>query len=118
MLLQRIKGQTVALSLLTDYLKKNNNDITTFFTKIPILYQFAMINRWLTFNHNIGIVITPDSYIIYHFEPHPFDKCLLEYLIEVNFENINDDIYELAIRDAFIYLQNKLNIKKDDKIPF
>ena len=90
-------------------LRENNNNISAFFTKLPIKFQFTIINHFLVTKHKMGIVILPDSFRIYKYNIHPFDETFMELLAKVDIEDINDTTYENSIIVAFSILHKEIN---------
>ena len=48
MLIEKIRNFNKALNSFTEYLRENNNNISAFFTKLPIKFQFTIINHFLS----------------------------------------------------------------------
>lgn len=46
MLIEKIRNFNKALNSFTEYLRENNNNISAFFTKLPIKFQFTIINHF------------------------------------------------------------------------
>lgn len=109
MLIEKIRNFNKALNSFTEYLRGNNNNISAFFTKLPIKFQFTIINHFLVTKHKMGIVILPDSFRIYKYNIHPFDETFMELLAKVDIEDINDTTYENSIIVAFSILHKEIN---------
>lgn len=109
MLIEKIRNFNKALNSFTEYLRENNNNISAFFTKLSIKFQFTIINHFLVTKHKMGIVILPDSFRIYKYNIYPFDETFMELLAKVDIEDINDTTYENSIIVAFSILHKKIN---------
>lgn len=110
MLIEDIQCYDRPMRDLIDYLKKHKYDITTFFTKFELAYQYIIINQFLIEEYNMVMMITPKVIGIKEFTPPHLISHTLLFI-----EKVDDLILHIDYYYAKLIIES---FKHIDKSPF